>query len=97
MGARTFGLFTRLQGDRKTNGVLALRHTPDMQKPGVVNHAGLSSITLDQSSMPETFQMSFAYSRMVRSEENQPVRAVLSTAACHQRSGVRQSLSLIHI
>jgi hypothetical protein len=37
--------------------------------------------------------MSSAYSRMVRSEENQPTRAVFSTAARHQRAGSRHSAS----
>src|SRR5690606_41688289 len=40
-----------------------------------------------------TFQMSSAYSRMVLSDENQPVRAVLSTAERHQLFGSRQRAS----
>ena len=37
-----------------------------------------------------TFQMSSAYSRIVRSEENQPIRAVFSTLARHQARRSRQ-------
>ena len=34
-------------------------------------------------SYPRAFQISVAYSRIVRSDENQPIRAVLSTAERH--------------
>ena len=37
-----------------------------------------------------TFQMSSEYSRMVRSDENQPIRAVFSTLARHQEFLSRQ-------
>src|SRR5690606_3266362 len=50
---------------------------------------------LMQSHQAGTFQISFAYSRIVRSEENQPTRATLRIALEFQSGLLRQTSSTV--
>src|SRR4051794_33500489 len=49
----------------------------------------LTVVTADQRFATGTFQMSAAYSAIVRSDENQPTRAMFSAAARPHASGCR--------
>ena len=53
----------------------------------LVGH-GVPLLLLDLRCYTGTFQMSFEYSRIVRSDENQPMRAVFRIAFFHQSDGL---------
>ena len=78
-----------LEGSSFSRGGARLLHLPTTL-PGLRSSLGASFM---QSHHVATFQISFAYWRMVRSEENQPIRATLRIARAYQSGLLRQTLS----